>query len=225
MKRLFGFYGTAIGKKAVMAITGLIFWGFVLTHMLGNLKMFAGADGINHYAHWLRELAAPAVPHSGVLWVLRLVLLAALALHVHSALTLTAMNRSARKVGYRNRETIQAGFSSRTMRLSGILLLLFIIYHILHMTTGTLHTDFVPGDVFHNVLAAFSKIWVVAIYVLAAVLVGMHLHHGLWSLFQSLGWNHPKYNPLRRAFAVAFSLLIGIGFAIPPLMVLFGVVH
>lgn len=224
MTRLLSFYGSAIGKKAVMAVTGLIFWGFVLSHMLGNLKIFTGAEGFNHYAEWLREMAAPAFPHSGLLWVLRTVLLVALVLHVHSTITLTAMNRRARPVGYTKRSTVQAGFSSRTMRWTGVTLLLFIVYHILHMTTGTLHSDFVHGDVFHNVLVAFGKLWVVAIYVLAAVLVGMHLNHGLWSLFQSLGWNHPKYNPLRRAFAIVFALLIGIGFAIPPLLVFFDVI-
>ena len=225
MKRAASFYRTAVGKKAVMAVTGIVFWGYVLLHMLGNLKILTGGEALNHYAEWLREMAAPAVPHSGVLWLVRIVLLTALVLHVHATYTLTLMNRRARPVGYRRRHVVQAGWAERTMRWSGVAILLFVIYHILHLTTGTAHQDFVAGDVFHNMTAAFETWWVTLIYVLAATMVGMHLYHGLWSLFQSLGWNHPKYNPWRRVFAVAFSFLIGLGFALPPFLILIGVIQ
>ena len=157
MKRAASFYRTAVGKKAVMAVTGIVFWGYVLLHMLGNLKILTGGEALNHYAEWLREMAAPAVPHSGVLWLVRIVLLTALVLHVHATYTLTLMNRRARPVGYRRRHVVQAGWAERTMRWSGVAILLFVIYHILHLTTGTAHQDFVAGDVFHNMTAAFSK--------------------------------------------------------------------
>lgn len=230
MSKILSFYRSALGKKAVMAVTGIIFWGFVLAHMIGNLKIFEGAEGLNHYAAYLREMLTPLVPETGLLWILRIVLLVALVLHVYSTIALTRMNRAARPVGYERRNVVQAGFAERTMRWSGFAILAFLIYHILHFTTGTLHRNFQghEGGEFHvyeNVTYAFQTWWVLAIYLLAAALVGMHLYHGLWSLFQSLGWNHPRYNPLRRRFAVAFSLLISIGFAIPPILVWAGVIR
>lgn len=230
MSKILSFYRSALGKKAVMAVTGIIFWGFVLAHMIGNLKIFEGAEGLNHYAAYLREMLTPLVPETGLLWILRIVLLVALVLHVYSTIALTRMNRAARPVGYERRNVVQAGFAERTMRWSGFAILAFLIYHILHFTTGTLHRNFQghEGGEFHvyeNVTYAFQTWWVLAIYLLAAALVGMHLYHGLWSLFQSLGWNHPRYNPLRRKFAVIFSLLISIGFAVPPLLVWTGVIR
>lgn len=226
------FYRSSVGKKVVMAVTGIVLWGFVLLHMTGNLKYFYGPGdpeapdpnaAINVYGEWLREIGSPLLPHSGALWVTRIALLVALALHVHAAYALTVMNRRARPVGYERRRAVQIGWAERTMRWSGVALLLFVIYHVLHFTTGQAHHDFVAGDVYHNMASAFSIGWVAAIYLVAMVLLAMHLYHGLWSLFQSLGWNHPRFNRWRRAFAVAFTLLIAIGFALVPLAIVTGI--
>lgn len=229
MSNVLSFYRSAIGKKAVMAVTGIVFWGFVLLHMIGNLKIFEGAQGFNHYAAYLREVLTPAVPETGVLWAIRIVLFVSLAFHVHATIALTRLNRQARPVGYEQRHVVQAGFAERTMRWSGFAILAFLVYHILHFTTGTLHRNFQGHEggtfhVFENVTFAFQTWWVVGIYLVASALVGMHLYHGLWSLFQSLGWNHPHYNPWRRNFAITFSLLIGLGFAVTPLLVFVGII-
>ena len=225
------FYKSALGKKAVMALTGIVFWGFVLGHMLGNLKVFAGQAAFNQYAEWLRDLAYPAIPHEGVLWIARVVLLVALALHVHAAVALTRMNRAARPKGYARRDVQQADWASRTMRWSGVALFGFIVYHILHFTTGQAHHDFqapletaegVQHFAYQNLTSAFEIGWVAALYVVAMLFLGLHLYHGLWSLFQSLGWNHPRFNRWRRAFAVVFALVISLGFLLVPVSVFAG---
>ncbi|HMB54445.1 MAG TPA: succinate dehydrogenase cytochrome b subunit [Thermoanaerobaculia bacterium] len=216
------FYRSAVGKKATMAVTGIVFWGFVVGHMAGNLKLFAGGEAFNEYAHFLREIGYPLVPHSGLLWVARVVLLVSLALHVHAAVTLTLLNRRARPEGYAEREPQQIGIAERTMRWTGFALLAFIVYHILHFTTGQAHGNFIPGDPFANLTYAFENVAVVAIYVVAMLFLSLHLYHGLWSLFQSLGWNHPRFNGWRRVFAVAFALIVSLGFALVPLAVFTG---
>jgi succinate dehydrogenase / fumarate reductase cytochrome b subunit len=195
--------------------------------MAGNLKFFAGGGGeggaaINIYGEWLRGIGYPAMPHAGLLWVIRIALLGAAVLHVHAAYALTRMNWRARPRRYRRRAQ-QLGWAERTMRWSGVALLVFIVYHILHFTTGQAHLDFVPGDVYHNLVSAFSVWWVAAIYVVAMVLLGMHLYHGLWSLFQSLGWNHLRFNHWRRVFAVVFAVLVSAGFVLVPLAIWFGI--
>jgi succinate dehydrogenase / fumarate reductase cytochrome b subunit len=219
------FYRSALGKKAVMALTGLVFWGFVLGHMAGNLKLFLGAEAINHYAEFLREVGEPLLPRTTLLWVARLILIASLVFHVHAAVALTALNRRARPQDYASHEMQNATFAARTMRWSGFALLAFVIYHLMHFTFGNAHPDFVPGDVHHNLVVAFSNGLVVAVYVLAMMLLGMHLVHGLWSLFQSLGWNHPRYNPWRRVFAVVFALVITLGFIAVPASIALGLVR
>lgn len=238
MKTWFGdFYRSSLGKKAVMAVTGIALWGFVLGHMTGNLKYFAGPAGegvaalesgvpgsaINVYGEWLRGVGYPLMPHSATLWLIRIGLLVAVVLHVHAAYALTVMNRRARPVGYERRKAVQIGWAERTMRWSGVALLVFIVYHILHFTTGQAHHDFVAGDVYHNLYSAFSIGWVAAIYVVAMALLALHLYHGLWSLFQSLGWNHPRFNRWRRTFAIVFTLLITIGFVLVPLAIVTGI--
>jgi len=216
-------YKSALGKKAVMAVTGILLWGFVLAHMAGNLKIFLGAEALNHYAVWLREVGEPLLPHRGLLWVARAGLLLALVLHVHAALALTAMNRRARPQGYAaGTRNLQASWAARTMRWSGVALLLFVAYHLMHFTFGTAHQDFEEGNVYHNVVSAFRIGWVTLVYLVAMALLGMHLYHGLWSMFQSLGWNHPRFNPWRRAFAVAFTLIVALGFMVVPVVVAVG---
>ena len=214
---------SAVGKKAVMAVSGIVLFGYVLLHMLGNLKLYEGPQKLDDYAGFLREAGSPLVPPEGLLWFVRIVLLAAVVLHVWSAWALTRMSYAARPVGYEKRDAVAMSYASRTMRWGGVILLLFIVYHLLHLTTGTLHPRFMPGAVYHNVVTGLRVWWVALFYAAAQVALGLHLYHGLWSMFQSMGWNHPRFNRWRRAFAVVFSLLIAFGFVLVPLAIVTGV--
>lgn len=225
MNSAIAFYRSSIGKKAVMGVTGLILFGFVFVHMIGNLKLYQGQSKFDHYAEALRELGAPFFGHGQFLWVARLALLAAVLLHLHAALVLTRQNRRARAGEYEVRETVQASYAARTMRWGGVILLLFVLYHLAHLTTGWAHPDFEPGKVYQNVVVAFQIPWVAALYVAANLALGLHLFHGLWSLFQSLGWNHPRLNPWRRRFAAAFAATVTLGNVSFPIAVLMGVVR
>jgi succinate dehydrogenase / fumarate reductase cytochrome b subunit len=219
------FYGSAIGKKAVMAVTGLILFGFVFFHMAGNLKVYFGPQHFNDYARFLRTVGAPLVPESVLLWIARIILLAAVVFHIHAAYALTIMNQQARPVGYRDRDYIASTYAARTMRWGGVIILLFILYHIAHLTLGlrVAPAPFIHGDVYHNFIAGFQVPWVSAIYIIANLALGFHLYHGVWSMFNSLGLNHPKFNPWRRHFATAFAVIITAGNLSFPLAVLLGV--
>lgn len=208
-----------------MAITGVILFGWIFAHMAGNLKLYLGPEHMNEYARFLRVMGAPAIPNSGLLWVSRIVLLIAVWLHIQAATQLTLMNRRARPIGYRDRDYVTASYASRTMRWGGIIIALFVLYHLGHLTYGTLHNDFVPDDPYHNVVAGFQVWWVSAIYILANVALGLHLYHGLWSMFNSLGLNSPKFNSWRRNFAIAFALIISLANISFPIAVLIGVVR
>jgi succinate dehydrogenase / fumarate reductase cytochrome b subunit len=218
-------YGSAIGKKYVMAVTGLVFMGYVLSHMIGNLKLYVGASELNFYGEWLREIGYPALPHSGLLWMLRIVLLASLVLHVHASWSLTRMNRRARPQRYQSRrDYIAADFAGRTMRWTGIIVLAFIAFHLADLTFGTANPSFEPGDVYGNVVASFSRWPVALLYVVANAALGFHLYHGAWSLFQTMGWNNRRFNHWRRYFAVAFALIVAVGNVSFPIAVVFGIV-
>lgn len=229
------FYGTDVGKKWVMAVTGIIFLSYVTVHMIGNLKIYLGTDaaGIYHldeYAEWLRSILQPFLPHTVFLWLFRIVVATALGFHLHAAYSLTVTNWKARgwtskPVRYRTpREYLVADYASRTMRWSGVIILLFIIWHLLDLTFGTVNPEFVSGEVYHNVIATFSR-WPVALfYIIANILLGFHIFHGAWSLFQSLGWNNTRFNPWRRWFATALALLIVVGNVSIPLAVMTHVV-
>jgi succinate dehydrogenase / fumarate reductase, cytochrome b subunit len=219
------FYRSALGKKVVMAATGVVLWGFVLTHMAGNLKIFLGAESLNHYAEWLRDMGQPLLPRTGLLWIARLVLIASVALHAHAAWALTMMNRRARPQDYARRDNQAANFAARTMRWTGVALLLFVVYHLLHFTWGTAHPDFIAGDVYHNLTTAFANLGIAALYVVAMLFLGLHLWHGLWSLFQSLGWSHAAWNPWRRTFAVTFAVLVALGFLVVPVVIAAGMIR
>ncbi len=218
-------YRSAIGKKAVMAVTGLILFGWIFLHMIGNLKLYLGAVHLNEYAHWLRAIGSPAVPESGALWIARAVLLLCVVFHIHSAWSLTMMNREARPVGYRDRDFVKGTYAARTMRWGGVIILLFVIYHLLHLTTGQAHPDFVPDDPYHNVVTGFRIWWVAAIYIIANLALGLHLYHGVWSMFSSVGLTSPKYEAARRSFASVFALMITIANVSFPLAVLAGIVR
>ena len=218
------FYRSAIGKKAVMAISGLILFGWIFLHMAGNLKLFFGAEALNHYAEWLREMGAPLLPYAGALYLSRIVLLVAVIFHIHSAYALTMMNRNARPVGYADRDYVKGTYAARTMRWGGVIILLFVIYHLLHLTTGDAHHAFIPGDVFHNVVAGFQVWWVSAIYIIANLALGLHLYHGVWAMFSSVGMTNPRFEHWRRAFASVFAIVITVVNVAFPLSVLTGFV-
>ncbi|MBE2319685.1 succinate dehydrogenase cytochrome b subunit [Solirubrobacter sp. CPCC 204708] len=215
-------YATAVGKKYAMAVSGLILMGYVLLHMIGNLKVYFGAESLNAYAEWLREIGEPALPREWLLWGMRFVLLAAVFIHIHAAYALTMMNRRARPVKYESkRDFVAADFASRTMRWTGIIVVLFVIWHLLDLTWGTTNPDFVKGDVYRNLIASFERAPVAIFYVLANMALGVHLYHGAWSLFQSMGW----YGTWRRSFAIGFAAIVVMGNVSFPLAVMFGVIN
>ncbi|NCU86633.1 MAG: succinate dehydrogenase [Actinobacteria bacterium] len=223
-------YSTAVGKKYAMAISGIALMGFVLFHMIGNLKMYLGAAELNHYAEFLKALLYPLAPKGAVLWILRGGLLAMLALHLHAAWSLTVMNRQARPVKYQSpRDYEVANFASRTMRYSGMIVLSFLIWHLLDLTFGVVNTVgadgvFVREEVYENVVRSLGRWPVAAFYILANLLLGIHLRHGAWSIFQSLGWNNPRFNAWRWAFATGFATVVVVGNVSFPIAVLTGIV-
>ena len=217
-------YRSALFKKYVMAVTGVMLFGFVLTHMAGNLKAYAGPEAFNHYAEGLRELGKPIFGHGQFLWVARLGLLGAVGLHIWSAFSLTAQNKKARPERYAKETHQKSTYASRTMIWGGIIVLLFVVYHLLHLTFGTVHSDFIAGDVYHNFVVGFQSPLIAGFYILANVALGFHLYHGLWSMFQSLGWNGANFNDLRKKFAVAFALIVSAANISFPIAVLTGII-
>ena len=233
---LIDLYSTAVGKKYAMAVSGIAMMGFVLFHMIGNLKMYAGAADLDHYAHFLQTLLYPLAPKGWVLWILRGGLVSMLFLHLHAAWSLTVLNRQARPTRYQSARDYQvANFASRTMRWSGIIILAFITWHLLDLTFGVVNSEvgnmvMHEGDteevkaVYASVVASFERTPVALFYVVANILLGIHLFHGAWSLFQSIGWNNPRFNKWRRAFATGFAAVIVIGNVSFPVAVMAGVV-
>jgi succinate dehydrogenase / fumarate reductase cytochrome b subunit len=228
------FYRSAVGKKWVMAITGLMLLGFVLAHMIGNLKAYIGFDAIEGayeldiYGEALRTLLFPLLPRTAALWILRVGLIGAFALHIHSAYSLTIMNRKARPTGYQGpRNYLAANYASRTMRWSGIIVLLYLAWHLADFTWGV--QPFAPegwehGAVQANFVGSLSRLPVAVLYIVANLALGVHIFHGAWSMFQSLGVNNPRFNAWRRYFAIGFAGLIVAGNVSLPLAVLTGVV-
>ncbi len=211
-------YRTTVGKKFVMAVTGTVLLVFVEFHMLGNLQIFLGAEAINRYGRLLR--VEPAL-----LWAARAVLFVAVSIHIIAAVQLTLTNWAARPVGYAKRVYRAADYASRTMVWSGPIVAAFVVYHVLHLSTGSVHPSFVPGDVYHNVVAGFSVWYVSAFYVVAQVFLGIHLYHGTWSLTQTLGVTHPALDLWRRRFAQALAVVIVAGNCSVPVSVLAGVIR
>jgi len=227
---LLDLYSTALGKKYVMAITGIALIGFVVAHMVGNLKMYLGREDFDHYAEFLRELLVPILPRTYVLWGLRLGLIGAFALHIHAAYSLTVMNHKARGVKYQSeRDYVVANFASRTMRWTGIIVGLFLLWHLADLTWGTVTavgTDgkFVRGHAYDNVALSLDRIPVAALYIVANIALGIHLFHGTWSLFQSIGWNNPRFNQWRKGLAAGLATVVVVGNVSFPIAVLAGVV-
>jgi succinate dehydrogenase / fumarate reductase cytochrome b subunit len=213
------FWDSANGKKAVMAVTGAMMFGFVLLHMAGNLQIFEGPDQFNKYAQLLRTLPE-------ALWAARLALLAAVAAHTVAAIQLALRNRRARPVAYSKKEAIASTYASRTMYWSGPIVLAFVIYHLLHFTFGiTGVPEFIEGDVYHNVVNGFQNPIIAAWYVLAMLLLCLHLQHGISSMFQTLGISHPRYTPWFKKAAALLAIVIFVGFISVPLSVVLGYVQ
>ena len=220
MGRLRGFYASMVGKKVVMGVTGLIWVGFVILHSLGNLLVFRGAGAINAYSHFLKSTGE-------LLWALRAVLVIALILHVTAAVQLTRLSRAARPIGYTKRETQVATIASRTMRWGGAVLLVFIVFHILHFTTGTIRPagGFSSTDVYANVVTSFRIWWVSLFYVISMIALGLHLFHGAWSSVRSIGVSPPSPQPLHRRVSLAIAVLVWAAFTSIPVAVFAGLVR
>lgn len=226
-------YQNAVGKKWVMAITGIMLLGFVVIHMVGNLKLYIGAvedNGVlgydaDVYGEWLRDLLVPFFPRTVLLWILRVGLIGAFALHIHATYSLTLMNRAASKTYSSKRDWLAANFASRSMRYTGTIVLAYIIFHLADLTWGVIPGyDYQRGHVHENVVGSLSNPVVAIIYIVANVLLAIHIFHGAYSMFQSLGINSPSYNTLRRHLATALALIILIGNVSFPIAVLTGII-
>ena len=220
MGRVRGFYASMVGKKVVMGITGLIGIGFVILHSLGNLLVFRGPVAINSYSHFLKS-------NGELLWTLRIILIFAVTLHVIAAVQLTRQSRAARPVGYTKHELQVATVASRTMRWGGALLLVFIVVHILHFTTGTIRPAgvFSRQDVYANVVTSFRIWWVALFYVVAMIALGLHILHGAWSSVRSIGLSPPSPQPLHGRISMVIAVLVWAAFTAVPLAVFSGIVR
>ncbi len=221
------FYRSSVGKKVVVALTGAVLFLFVVGHMLGNLKTFMGMDpsGVHHldmYAHFLREFMAEAMGHGNFLWLTRVVLLGCLLLHVVTVAQLQARSSEARPVKYKKQTLRASSVAARTMWYGGMLVFLFIVLHLGHLTLGSLHSDFVEGEVYRNVYIAFQNPLIVIGYFIAMCVLGFHLYHGVWSFFQTLGLDTPDRNCALRLVAKVASFVIVVGFLSVPLSLSLG---
>jgi succinate dehydrogenase / fumarate reductase cytochrome b subunit len=222
IQRAVGFYEAPIGKKAVMAVTGVILFGYVVGHLIGNLQIYSSNhDQINRYAAFLHN-PANVIP----LWVIRAFLMGAVVLHVTASIQLWLLKRAARPIAYVKKDDVPASYAARTMMWSGPIVGAFIVFHILHLTAGTvlpLHeiAENQP-NVRYNVIAGFLNPAVSGFYILAMILLCTHLYHGLWSMFQSMGFSHPRYTPLLRKGAAIVAILIAIGNCSIPIAVMAG---
>ncbi len=211
--------------KILMAGSGLLFVLYVLMHMYGNLKIFAGQEAFDGYAHHLRTLGEPILPYSGFLWLFRALLVVALVTHAGSAYWLWSKANGARSTKYQVKKAVEASLSSKMMRWGGTFLLLFLVFHLLQYTTNSIQVNGAFESPYQRVLAGFSVWWVVVIYLLALFALGMHLHHGVWSASQTLGLTGtPKARRHAKLTGLAVALIVGVGFALPPLAILFGLV-
>jgi succinate dehydrogenase / fumarate reductase, cytochrome b subunit len=213
------FWQTTVGQKAIMAVTGVILFGFIVGHLLGNLQMFLPPEKINHYSATLKSLPA-------LLWGARITLLVAVVLHIWSSVQLWLLQREARPINYVKKANIASTYASRTMMWSGPIILAFLIFHLLHFTFGTVHPGgaFDEHNVYNNVVTGF-RVWPIsAFYIIAMIMLCYHLYHGLWSMFQSLGFSHPVYTPWLKLFAKVFAILIAAGNISIPVAVLAGLI-
>jgi len=221
-------FGTSAGRKAVMAVTGGVLVLFLIGHMLGNLKIFLGADSFNHYAEWLRTVGSPALPNRTLLTSVEIVLVVCVVLHMWAAVTLARRAAKARPVKYAAKRKSQAeGYATHTMRYGGVIIALFVIWHLLDMTFGAVNPKGFDATPYDRMIAGFQpgRWWVALFYLVAMVMVGMHLRHGLWSAFQSLGLTRrPRARRALSTGAAVVSAVLVLGFISAPICILIGVV-
>jgi succinate dehydrogenase / fumarate reductase cytochrome b subunit len=215
---------STIGKKAVMAVTGLIMVLFLLLHMLGNLKIFFGPHDFDSYAAWLRTIGEPVLHAAWFLWIQRAVLLVVVVLHIVCAAQLSKRDLAARPTRYAHGQRAKASFATRTMRWGGIILALFIIWHLLDLTVGVTNPDFVTGRPYHNVVADFQIWWINIIYIVPVLMLGLHINHGFWSASQTLGLNRPARDRAIRTVGSTLAVTITVGFLAVPIGVMTGLV-
>lgn len=220
------FYRSDVAKKWVMALSGIVLLGYIAAHMLGNMKVYLGPTSINQYGESLRDLGGHLVPRTHLLWIMRIGLAAAFAVHIHAAYALTRRNMQARgKVRYdAPREYLAADYASRTMRYSGVIILLFLAFHLADLTWGSANPGFVRGDPYDNMIASFDRLPVAIVYIVANLALGLHILHGVWSLFQSIGANNEVYNRWRRYLAWGFTAVIVLGNLSFPIAVQLGII-
>ncbi|HTQ57744.1 MAG TPA: succinate dehydrogenase cytochrome b subunit [Bryobacteraceae bacterium] len=216
LHRAIGFYQASIGKKAVMAVTGVILFGYVLGHLIGNLQIYSpDHDQINNYARFLHS-------HGVLLWVVRTLLLASVVLHITVSVQLWLLKQRARPQGYVKKDDVPTSYAARTMIWSGPIIAAFVVFHVLHLTTGSI-VPIEELNVRANVISGFEHPAIAIFYIVAMALLCLHLYHGLWSMFQSLGINHPRYTPILKKFAAAFAWFVAIGNISIPVSVMLGV--
>jgi succinate dehydrogenase / fumarate reductase, cytochrome b subunit len=214
MSWLVSFFRSSLGRKYLLAVTGVILFGFVLGHMAGNLQIFLGREKLNDYAEFLQQT-------KGLLWGTRITLLGAFLVHIWAAISLTHTSLKARPISYqRDLVSDETTFAARTMRWTGPIVLLFLLYHLAHLTLGVAGPKYIQGDVYSNVIRGFRVPMISALYLISQAALALHLYHGLWSLFQTVGLAHPKYNAIRRPFAGAFAALIFLGNCAIPVAIL-----
>jgi succinate dehydrogenase / fumarate reductase cytochrome b subunit len=211
------FFRSLVGKKVVMAITGVVLFVFVVGHLLGNLQIFEGPERVNAYARFLKSTGE-------LLWAVRAMLLVALLLHIWAAIGVSLASKRARPIGYAEKRDIETGYAARTMIWSGPLLFLYVVYHLMMFTFLTTGPGYSPTDVYRNEILAFRQPAITAVYVFAMVLLGMHLYHGAWSMLHTLGISNPRYRRLRRLAAPAVAIAVTAGYIVIPLAVFVGVV-
>ncbi|MFE3516688.1 succinate dehydrogenase [Streptomyces sp. NPDC059166] len=217
-------WGSSVGKKVIMAVSGLIMLGYLVVHMLGNLKIFFGPDEFNHYAHWLRTIGEPFLHYEWALWIIRLVLVAAVVLHAVCAYQLSRRDLRARPTAYVHKKA-RSSYATRTMRYGGVILGLFIVWHILDLTTGTVHPGgFQSGHPYQNVLDTFSTWYGNVIYIAAVLALGLHVRHGFWSAAQTLGAGSATRERVLKTLAGVLAVVLTAGFVSVPVAVMTGVV-
>jgi succinate dehydrogenase / fumarate reductase cytochrome b subunit len=219
LNRAFRFYQATIGKKAVMAVTGVILFGFIIGHLIGNLQVFAGRETLDAYGAFLHHST------HGLIWVFRGVLLVSVLAHIVASIQLTKVKMDARPIGYVKNNYSHSTYASRTMMWSGPIIAAFIIFHLMDLTWGNVNPAFQEGHVYDNLVASFLR-WPVSIaYIFALSLLCLHLYHGIYSMFQSLGISHPKYTPAIQRFAKVAAFLIWAGYVSIPVAVLAKVIQ
>ncbi len=216
---------SSVFKKVVMAVSGIILVLYLVAHMVGNLKLFAGAETFNGYSEWIRRIGEPAVPGQTVLWIIRIVLLAAVVAHIWAAISLWRQAKRARPQQYVARKQVAQSYASRTMRWGGVILGLFVVYHLLDLTFGVANPAGHDATPYDRAIAGFSNPLVVAVYVVALLALGFHLRHGVWSATQTLGQSNKTRERTVNAFATVFAVVLTAGFLIPPLSVLVGIIE